>query len=193
MKYERSSDGSLRKKKTSYTPLHKAYRAGDAVKIQFGPTKCKFLTPYPAGVYHALEVYVPGHIFIPAVKNGHWDGKHRFITKPGYFQTGLLPVIHTMLTQGINPLLDEDHRDRNVLLKPVENVEVIVPDKYKKIYYPGLVNYYENHLDILQWLNPEEGLFIYPKELLREWGTVKRTNPLARQVLLLAKDLKASS
>ena len=189
MKYTRSSSGQLAPNKKRLAHLHTSYRLGEAVKIQFGPVKCKFLTPYPRPVYDAMGILVPGHIFIPSVKAGHWDGRHRCITKPGYFQTGLLPVIYTMLTRGINPLIDEDKKNHKVLPNPVENVEIIVPPEYTDLYYPGLTTYYQDNLELLQWLSPETGDFIFSTSLLKSWVAVKDTNPLAKKILQLGKHL----
>lgn len=189
MKYSRNAKGGLVNQKKRFVPdLHARYKHGEPVKIQFGYSKCQFLTPYPKEVYEALSVLVPGHFFIPSVKAGFWDGKHRFITKPGYFATGLLPVVVSLLTRGVNPL---DKSGDKVLHKPVANFTLIVPEKCVKRYYPGLENYYENNLDMLQYFSPETGEFSYPFELLKAWFLVKDTNPLAGKVLKLAKSLRS--
>lgn len=44
-----------------------------------------------------MAVAVPGAYFSPLYKAKKWDGKKRFITPKGYFNTGLLPIILTLV------------------------------------------------------------------------------------------------
>lgn len=186
MKIGRDSSGKLVHKPKFNAPLHKAYKVGDEVKIRFDIVKCKFLTPYPTGLFNMMTVMVPGYFFTPSYKNHMWDGKHRFITNVGYFHTGLLPVVYAALKTGIHPLDKEGSKDR---IKPIEKVTIIVPDKLKQFYHPGMINYYLDDADILQYFSPETGEFAYPTQLLKNWVVVKGDNPLAKRVLKLAKSL----
>lgn len=190
MKVGRDTNGKLVRKAKFKAPPHKAYQSGAEVKIQFGIVKCKFLTPYPKGLYEMMTVMVPGYFFTPSYKKHLWDGKHRFITKAGYFHTGLLSVVYACLKKGANPLDKEGKKNR---VKPIDNVTVVVPEKLKKYYHPGLVNYYLEEENILQYLTPETGEFAYPTKLLKNWTTVRDNNPLAKKVLKLAKSLHGSS
>jgi hypothetical protein len=190
MKLGRDDDGKLVSKPRLPAPLHKAYKAGDTVRIEVRRDKCKFLTPYPSQVYSALSVPVPGYLFTPSYKNKMWDGRHKFITKAGYFPVGLLPVICAILTTGNNPLIDEDKDDYKVLANPVQKVSIALTDEVKKHFHPSLVYYYISDVNILQYLNPENGEFIYPTKILLGWKEVREVNPLARQILDLAKSLR---
>lgn len=190
MRVGKDATGKLVPKPRYDAPLHLAYKAGDPVCIQLGPSKCKFLTPYPKELYKALSAPVPGFAFTPSFKNKMWDGQHRFITKVGYFQLGLLPVAYCILKTGINPLVPEDKKGHKVLANPVEDVQLKVPKEMRETFYPGLVNFYIDELDILQYLNPESGEFAYPVKLLQMWSKVRGVNPLAETVLDLAKSLR---
>jgi hypothetical protein len=190
MKIGRDPNGKLVRKPKFNAPPHKSYQYGAEVKIQFGIVKCKFLTPYPGNLYNIMSASVPGYFFMPSYKAKQWDGQHRFITRAGYFHTGLLPVVYATLKKGTNPLAKGESKTK---VKPVDKVTVIVPEKLKKFYHPGLVGYYLEDEDILQYLSPETGEFAYPTKLLKAWTTVKDTNPLARRVLKLAKALHEES
>jgi hypothetical protein len=186
MKIGRDSSGKLVRKARFKAPPHKSYQYDDPVKIQFGIVKCKFLTPYPSNLYNIMSASVPGYFFMPSYKAKQWDGQHRFITRAGYFHTGLLPVVYATLKKGTNPLDKSESKSR---IKPVKNVTVDVPASLKKYYHDGLVTYYLEDEDILQYLSPETGEFAYPVKLLHNWTHVKDTNPLAKRVLKLARSL----
>jgi hypothetical protein len=192
-KYFRTETGKLASKPLLDPPKHVGYTSDTVVKIEFGISKCRFVTPYPKALDNALSAPHPGYVFTPSFKAGHWDGMHHFITRVGYFPTGLLPVVIHILKTGNNPLIDEDKDGYKVLKNPVKSVEVIPLKEAEKFYYPGLENYYENRFSLLENLTPETGEFTFPKELLKEWLKVKNSNPLTPQVLGLAASLHENS
>jgi hypothetical protein len=188
-KFTRTPNGKLTPKPLLEPPKSQGYTPGAEVKIEFGISKCKFLTPYPRPLDNALSAQYPGYVFAPSFKAGHWDGTHRFITRAGYFPTGLLPVVVHILKTGNNPLIDPDKKEYMVLKNPAKSV-VIVPTKVaQKYYYPGLENFYENEIQLLDYFSPETGEFVYPKDLLKNWSEVKNSNELAGKILAFAKEL----
>lgn len=192
-KYTRDSEGKLVSKPLIAPARHEGYDKSMTVKIEFSRTRCRFLTPYPKVLDKVLSAPHPGYVFTPSFKAGHWDGLHRFITRAGYFPTGLLPVVIHILKTGNNPLINEEKDEYKVLKNLPEKVEVIPAKGEEKFYYPGFETFYENGTKLLEELNPETGVFTFSKELLKEWVTVKGSNPLATRVLSLAKTLHEAS
>ena len=175
-------------KKPLVTPRKSSGFIGEAVKIQFGRTKCKFLTAYPPPLDRALSAPFPGFQFTQAFKNKTWDGKHHFITQAGYFPTGLLPLVIHILRTGINPLIEEDKKGYNVLKVP-PGMQLTCEKEDEKFYHSAYLSHYNtNPDDVANTLN-NEGIFAYPLEVFRSWAAVKDTNPLATQILALAKSL----
>jgi len=188
MKYTRTKSGQLKPRPLVAPPRYKGYKPGDTVQIAFGITKCKFLTPYPQPLDRALTAPHAGYMFTPSFKAGHWDGHHHFITQVGYFPTGLLPVVMHILKTGNNPLINENKDDYIVLKTPVVKVEIISDKNATPFHYPGLENYYANQFDILEMLN-DDGEFIFPTAPLKEWVSIKDSNPMSGRLLALAKSL----
>ena len=188
-KYRRTKSGKLATQPLITPPKHVGYKYGQPVKIEFDITKCRFLTPYPSQLDRALTAPYPGYVFTPSFKAGHWDGHHHFITRRGYFPTGLLSVVVHILKTGKNPLIDEDKKEHNVLANTVVNVEVIPVKNAEKFYYPGMENYYENQINIMENFEPNSGEFIYPTKMLRFWSTSRGTNELAGKIMGIAKIL----
>jgi len=63
------------------------------MKIEIGILKSRITTDNPELFKTLRDLYrhkVKGSEYSPAYKNGTWDGKKEFITKAGYFRTGLL-------------------------------------------------------------------------------------------------------
>jgi len=190
MKFERDAQGHLKKTSGIKPPMHVGYNPKEPLKILFGIVKCKFLTPYPHQLDDALSAYYPGYFHMTAYQNHSWDGKHRFITRAGYFPTGLLPVVYYMLKTGNNPLLTDENDDYKVLRNVPENV-VIVTEKDSEFYTPGFATFYLDYVDVLESLNGD-GTFAYPISNLNGWKRVVDTNPLAKRVLNLARDIHIS-
>jgi hypothetical protein len=158
------------------------------VKIEVGKQKCRFLTPFPKPMDKGLSAPYPGYFFMKSFKNGSWDGHKHFITRAGYFPTGLLALVYHVLITGENPLVKEGLGARNVLTKPVVNVEIIVKDEMKEFYYPGLLKMWED-FDLLKTLNPEDGTFSFPVVFLNQWKLVEKHNPISKPLLALCKSL----
>ena len=190
--YTRDKDGKLVAKPKISAPRYTGYKHGDEVQIAFGITKCQFLTPYPRALEEALTVHHPGYMFVWSFKSGQWDGKHHFITRPGYFPTGLLPVIIHILKTGNNPLIDDDKKSHKVLTKPVKSIAVIPTKEAEKFYYKGFEDHFELHGNLMDNFNPEQGTFTYSQEILKTWSTQRNQNSLAPKVLQLAKTLHES-
>lgn len=192
-KYSRDANGKLVAKPLIPPARHEGYTTGMEIKIEFSRTKCRFLTPYPKVLDRVLSAPHPGYVFTPSFKAGHWDGLHRFITRAGYFPTGLLPVVVHILKTGNNPLIPEEKDGYKVLKTPAKSIQIIPAKGEEKFYYPGFENFYENQTSLLDNLNPETGEFVFSKELLKSWVSVRGSNPLASRVLELAKDLHEPS
>lgn len=190
MKFRRNADGSLTQVSSVALPKYYGYTPDMTVKIQFGKIKCKFLTPYPQELDRALTAPHPGYIFTPQYKSGNWDGQHHFLTRAGYFPTGLLPVVFHILKTGINPLIKEDKKERKVLSKLPTEVKVIVPDKEKENFYPGIVTFYRDQINVVDYLNADESIFAYSLPLLHHWKKVEDKHVFAKSVLDLVKSLK---
>lgn len=189
MKFERDAHGKLKKVSNIKPPRHVGY-TGDTVKILFGIVKCQFLTPYPVALDEALSAYYPGFIHTKAYKDNRWDGKHRFITRAGYFPTGLLPVVYAILKTGNNPLVPAEKNKHHVLKRLPKDILIWTKEgRDSQFYHPGFVTSYIDSVDVLVSLNEEEGTFAYPVLGLNGWKKVEDTNPLAKQILSLAKDL----
>jgi hypothetical protein len=187
MDISRDRYGKIEKK-----PLVEAFKsttyAGKTTDIQFGRNKCKFLSAYPPQLDKALSAPFPGFQFTQAFKNKTWDGQHHFITRAGYFPTGLLPLVIHILSTGNNPLIEEDKRGYKVLKSPVTfNVTCDIKDK--KLFYSAYLSHYNNSPEKAASTLNTEGVFAYPIEIFRSWAAVRDTNPLATQILALAKSL----
>lgn len=180
----------MRKTTGVSAPQSYGYKDGDVIKILFGPKKCKFLTPYPKALEEALTAPYPNYIHITSYKAGLWDGMYRFITKAGYFPTGLLPVVFCVLTTGVNPLIPENKKGRNVSIKPTKNVEII-PDKgADKLFAPVFLAFYNFNQNFMDNFNEKTGIFSYPVAGLKMWDNVKESNPTAKRILAFAKHLR---
>jgi hypothetical protein len=189
MSFYRTKTGKLKtKKKTISSPRYAGYKQGQEVVIKVGKSKCQFVTPYPSPVEKAMAPPTPGYFFSPQFKNGNWDGRKHLITRAGYFPTGLLPLVYHVLKTGKNPMIEDGDKGKNVLTKPVEKVTVIIPDDMQAIFYPGMLDLWED-FDVLKTLNDANGTFAYPVGLLNRWAKVKNVNPLAKQILALGKSL----
>jgi len=189
MSFYRTKTGKLKtaKKKIS-SPRYAGYKHGQEVIIQVGKSKCQFLTPYPSTVEKAMAPPTPGYFFSPQFKAGGWDGRKHLITRAGYFPPGLLPLVYHILNTGINPMIEEGIKGRKVLAKPVEKVTVIIPPEMRDIFYPGMLDLWED-FNVLPSLNDAKGTFAYPVRLLNRWNKVKDVNPLARPLLAFGKSL----
>lgn len=187
MKVVRNKYGKLVK-----VPLLAPYKstgyAGEPVRIQFGRTKCKFLSAYPPQLDRALTAPHPGFQFTTAFKNKSWDGLHHFITRAGYFPTGLLPLVVHILKTGINPLIESDKKGYSILKVPPGS-QIICNEKDTKFYHSSYLSYYEMDTKQVASSLSDEGVFAYPVEIFRSWAAVTESNPLARKVLKLAKNL----
>jgi hypothetical protein len=191
MKFHKNKQtGKLKPKATVKPPRHKGYRVGDRIVIKFGITKCQFITPFPSQMNKALSAPVPGYVFTPQYKAGYWDGQHHFLTRAGYFPTGLLPVVIHVLKTGKNPLIETGKKGHTVLSKPADNVSISVPKKCKEFYHPGLETYYVDAENLLDTLNSATGVFAFPIQLLKTWKEVRKDNLSARPTLNLAKALR---
>lgn len=188
-KFPRDKNGKIIAKPILEPPKSAGHTKGAEVKIAFNVNKCHFLSSYPPQLNKALTAPFPGYVFTPSYKAGHWDGMHRFITRAGYFPTGLLPVVVHILKTGNNPLINPDKKGYIVLTIPAKSIEIIPDKDAEKAYYPGMENFFEYQDDLLKNLSPETGEFTFPMDLLRAWIPVKQTNPLAPQILGLAKAL----
>ena len=66
------------------------------MKIEFGNLKSKISTDNPDLINALVKLYtfkVPGAEFSPSYKRKQWDGTRSYITKAGYFKSGLLSRI----------------------------------------------------------------------------------------------------
>jgi len=186
MRFRRTSSGKL--KRGVKPPKYQGYNKGMTVVIEVGKRKCKFLTSFPKDMDKGLAAPYPGYFFMKSFKNGSWDGHKHFITRAGYFPTGLLALVYHILTTGINPLIREGLKGHEVLRYPVAKVDIIVLDEMKEYFYPGLLQMWDD-FDALQTLNPKDGTFAYPVALLNQWKSVEKDNPISKPVLSLCKSL----
>ena len=189
MSFYRTKTGKLQtaKKKIS-SPRYAGYKHGQEVIIQVGKAKCQFLSPFPSAVEKALAPTTPGYFFSPQFKAGGWDGRKHLITRAGYFPPGLLPLVFHILNTGINPMIDKAKAAHKVLAKPVVKVTVIIPVDMREIFFPGMLDLWED-FDILPSLDDANGTFAYPVRLLNRWNNVKEKNPLAKPLLAFGKSL----
>ena len=188
MRFKRSSAGKVVRTGRVTPPKYSGYASGAEVIIEVGVNKCQFLSAYPHVVEQALTTPYPGYYFSPQYQRGDWDGKKHFITRNGYFPTGLLPLVYHILKTGYAPAIEKGGRRKKVLDKPIENVVLKVKEEIKKDFYPGILNAWENP-DLLEYLNPETGVFEYPTKQLNIWNRVKDSNPLAKPILNLCRSL----
>lgn len=194
MKFERDTQGNLKKTSNIKPPRHVGYQPQNTIKILFDIVKCQFLTPYPHPLDDALSAFYPGFVHTTAYKAQQWDGKHRFITRAGYFPTGLLPVVYAILKTGNNPLVSPDKSKYQVLKTLPKNTIILTKDdKSAQYYHPGFVTMYIDFVDVLEGLNEKNGTFPYSGACLNGWKKVEDTNPLAKQTLKLARDLHIKS
>ena len=163
------------------------WKPGDTVTIQFGPVKCKFLTPYPKQLDNELCIDYPGKFFSPSYKNGNWDGKHWFITSANYFPTGLLPLVYAILKTGKNPI--SSNPDTVVLMKRPKEVKLKIPKGGWEYFNPNFVKYYLQDMDVLNSLDEEQGIIHLPKESLRNLKKCKDANRHAKKVFSLLNEL----
>jgi len=189
MKYERDKFGKLKKRPVIEPPKSTGWVTGAHVQIQFGRTKCKFVTAYPPQLNKALSVPHPGFQFTTAYKNGYWDGLHHFITRAGFFPTGLLPVVQHILKTGKNPLIEEDKKGHNVL----PNTPIRVQYKHRKedaeFFNNALKDAFTTELKVAMDSLNDEGVFILPAELFVDWATFRPTSSLSYPLLQLARNL----
>lgn len=188
MKFKRTS-GGLVQVPTVALPRYHGYTPDKPVEIGFSRIKCQFLSPYPQQLDNALTAPYPGYIFTPQYKAGNWDGHYHFITRSGYFPTGLLPVVYHILNTGINPLLNEGEKDRRILTKLPVKVTIKTKDEDLAFFYPGMVTFYLDRINLTEYLS-DDGTFAFSLPLLKHWKSIEGQNEFARQVLDLANSLR---
>lgn len=181
MGFQRGKDGKVRR--YGGGAPQKRWKVGDPIEIQFGPIKCKILTPYPKKLDQVLTAPVPGYFFMPQFKAGNWDGKHHFITQAHYFPTGLLPLVYAILKTGKNPLDD----DSVVLRQTPSKVIIRVPEGGGEYFNPNFIRHYLDKPNLLENLTEEEGTFSVPRISLVKLKKVKGKNPLAAVLLEMFK------
>jgi hypothetical protein len=194
MTYTRDKYGKLVKKpllapaKSAGWAAHAA-KTGGYVSIKFGKTKCQFSTPYPPQLDKALSVPHPGFQFTTAYKNGHWDGLHHFITRAGYFPTGLLPVVTHILRTGKNPLIEEGKKGHIVLENPPGKTGFSYDKNDREFFNDALKDAYMNDFKIAMDSLNDEGVFVLPIEIFEDWATFRPCSPLSHPLLQLARNL----
>ena len=189
-RFTRSSTGKIRRSVGTKAPQSTGYDDGALIKILFGPQKCKFVTPYPAKLYKALVAPYPNYWHTPSFKARKWDGMHHFVTHAGYFPTGLLPVVFHMLTTGTNPLIPSHKKGYYVGITATKNIKIIPQKGCEKYFQEGYPRFFSFPPDTMEGFDRATGTFGYPVELLKCWGAARGSNPLARQILAFAKELK---
>jgi len=86
-------------------------------------------------------------------------------------------------------LIKEGKKERKVLSILPANVKVTVPEEEIFHFYPGMVTFYQDHVNAVEYLS-EDGTFAYSVPSLKQWKKVETHNAFARSVLDLAKALK---
>jgi hypothetical protein len=148
------------KTKYKYTNLG-TYKDGDIVTIKFGVHKCKFTSAFPKELEETLTVKHEGYFFMPSYRQGNWDGAHHFITRAGYFSTGVLPIVYCILKKGTNPI----NNNKKILSTPVSIIKLIIDEKDKKYFNTNFLKYYINNFNLLDSIL-DTNSFTIPTDLI---------------------------
>ncbi len=183
-------NGKLKRTTGTKAPKDIGWKTGMPVKILFDTQKCKFLTLFPPQLNKALVAPYPNYWHTPSFKAKQWDGMYHFITKAGYFPTGLLPVVFHMLTTATNPLMPEDIEKNKLRFPPVKDIKILPKKGCAKVFTESYPRFFSFPPDTMIGFDKETGTFAYPVPLLKCWAAAKGTNPLAKKVLAFAKTLR---
>ena len=96
---------------------HTAYLSNEGryTVFSYGNTRLKFIAPYSLEYYIRIKEWDDGYLVV--------DTKYQHDDKPIEEYIDLIPILDDLLM------------DKEAFLRPIEKVEILMPDEYRKAYF----------------------------------------------------------